>query len=189
MSRSLEFRELEPLERRIALMHVAGASEHVIAEFLTMNPQTVGNILARPRVAKFCLMLHGVVSDGLEEGVEDLNKAFKAKASDAFAREHAAMERMDEIAKDNECKPSTRIRANMGVVFTAKDILDRAGYRAAQKVYTYGENSVTPEAAASLADAAREIRMLREAERTIDVTPQQQLPAPSNGNGRENHNS
>lgn len=160
-------------------MHVAGASNHVVAEMLAMNPLTVANILERPRVQKFCLLLHGVVSDGLEEGVADLNAAFKAKAQRAFELEHAAMDRMDKLAStaDETVGPNTRIRASMGVVFTAKDILDRAGYRAPTKVYTYGEGSITPEAANALADAARELRQLREIDRTIDVTEN------SNGNG------
>lgn len=184
MSREPDYRELEPVERRIALMHVAGAQPAVIAYVLEMQPGYIEAVLARPRVARFALLVHGVASDSLSDGVKDLNAAFKAKATRAFSLQCESLEQMADFVKDDDLKPQTRVRAAMGVTFSARDILDRAGYRAPTKVYNYGQGSITPEAAVALADAARELRALRESEKSdvVDVTPRGEphveLPGP-----------
>lgn len=177
--------ELNPMERRIAMMHVANASLGVIAQVLEMNTETVDNILKRPRVARFMLLLHALVSDGLKEGVEDLNKAFKEKASRAFELEAQAMEDLNSLGEDSELKASTRIRAKTAVVFTAKDILDRAGHRAPQKVYNYGAGQIPPEAAEALAEAAKELVALRRSDQAIDVTPRVEPQELTHSNGTD----
>lgn len=174
------------------MMHVAGASLGVIAQVLELNTETVDNVLKRPRVARFMLLLHATVTDGLKEGVEDLNAAFKHKAARAFELEAMEMEAMHELGEDPDAKISSRIRAKMGVVFTAKDILDRAGHRAPTKVYNYGTPELPPEAAEALTEAARELAALHRADRAIDITPQgPQAPGTdnhsSNGNGDGQH--
>lgn len=168
MPRVFQITELEPVERRVAMMHVANASIAVIAQMLECSPGTVQNILARPHVARFILLLHGTVSEGLEDGISDLNTAFKEKAKRAFTLEAQAMEDLHTLGNEAE-KDSTRVRAKLGVVFTAKDILDRAGHRAPTKVYNYGNSEIPPEAAEALTQAARELAEIRRAERAIPV--------------------
>lgn len=167
-----EISALEPLERRIAMMHVANASLTTIAQVLEMNTGMVQIILSRPRVAQFMLLLHGVVSEGLEEGVKDLNYAIKQKAARAFELETLEMESLHDMGEDPDIKPAIRVRAKLGTVFTARDILDRAGHRAPTKIYNYGSSELPPEAAEALTNAARELADLRKRDaEVIDITP------------------
>lgn len=158
-------------------MHVANASLMTIAQVLELNTEQVDIILKRPRVARFILLLHGVVSDGLEEGILDLNAAIKQKAARAFELEALEMESLHDIGDDSDVQTSVRVRAKLGTVFTARDILDRAGHRAPTKIYNYGNSEIPPEAAEALTAAARELADLRRRESdVIDVTPRASSP-------------
>jgi hypothetical protein len=158
MPRHIDYRDLEPAERRAAMMRAAGMSLAAIGQFLDVDYVTVAAILKRPRVARFMLALESTMVESLDKGsVQDLNKAIEDAAHRAFDVETTVMERLFNREYD--------VRAQLGAASTAQDILDRAGKRAPsqQRVQVdYGIDSNSLQFA---------IEALKEHERAIDVTP------------------
>ena len=162
MSRHLEYRELEPLEQRVALMRVAGLSERDIGRFLDCDYTTVAAMVKRPRVARYILALTSTVARDITPAVQDLSAAIEDSAARAFEIEKDVMERL----YDTEAEHKNYIRAMLGAAATAQDILDRAGKRAPTRVdHTH---SVDQDAVNRIADVLREDSRI---ERAIDVTP------------------
>lgn len=167
MSRSIHYRDLEPHERRAAMMRVSGLSLAAIGQFLDCDYVTVAAILKRPRVARFMLALESTMVDAIDKNhVKDLNKAIEDAAHRAFEVEETVMERLFNREYD--------VRAQLGAAATAQDILDRAGKRAPTQQRVQVDYGIDTHALKAAVDA------LREHERgAIDVTPQL-----TNGGGR-----
>lgn len=162
MSRNLEYRNLSPIERRVALMHIAEVSQRDIARFIDVDQATVGNILQRVHVAKFIVAQHSTFARDLAPAYKDLSEAIEASANRAFEVDKEVMERL--YATDVEHKHY--VRAMLGAAATAQDILDRAGKRAPTKVVHSFD--IEPTALAAIADVLREDDGIS---RAIDVTP------------------
>ena len=161
-----DFEELNPNEKRVSLMRVANASLGVIAQMLQIDTPQVQQILLRPHVARFVLLLTGTVADELKPAVSDLSAAIKDGAQRAWELEKLEMEALHDLGEDPDLKPANRIRAKLGVVFTARDILDRAGEKAPSKV----EAKVTYDVPPATVDALG--RIFGDLQRTtVDVTP------------------
>lgn len=158
---------LTSLERTVAVMHTGGATHAAIAHLLEMSEPSVANILHKPHVAHFCMLLHAIVSGDISKGVQDVSKAIDTQAARAFELETEQMERLNDLANREDLKPSTEVRARLGVVTTAADILDRAGKRAPTKVINTNITGRIPQAAM---DQLTEV--LKEFKPAIDVTPQ-----------------
>jgi len=165
MSRHLDYRELEPLERRVALMRAAGMSEVVIGHFLDTDYMTVKGILERPRVARYLIALESTFVQEISESAKHLTESIEAEAVNAFHIEKNVMERLYAMEKD--------VRAQLGAASTAQDILDRAGKRAPTKIQTEVSHTIDAEALAHVAGVLQEIH----GPQVIDVTP--------SGNGHE----
>jgi hypothetical protein len=165
MPRRLEYRELEPIERRVALMRVAGMSEAVVGRFLDTDCMTVSAILKRPHVARFIIALESTFVQDLKESAKHLDNAIMNEANRAFIVEKEVMERL--FAKEDD------VRAQLGAATTAQDILDRAGKRAPTKVIGEVLHSVDAEALSHVADVLQEALT----HKIIDVT--------GNGNGNK----
>jgi len=156
MSRHLDYRDLEPLERRVCLMRAAGMSEATIGHFLDCDYMTVNAILRRPRCARYLLALESTFVDDLRASAKHLDTAIMSEATRAFHVEKNVMERLYEM-RDN-------IRAQIGAAATAQDILDRAGKRAPTRVQTEVTHTIDAEALANVAEVLRE-------HKAIEVTP------------------
>lgn len=169
MSRHLDYRDLEPLERRCALMRAAGMSEAVIGRFIDTDYMTVKVILARPRVARYLIALESTFVDEITESAKHLNTAIENEAAYAFQVEKTVMDRLYAM--------ETNVRAQLGAASTAQDILDRAGKRAPTKIQSEVTHTIDAEAMAHVASVLQEIH--RPA--SIDVTPN----GGSNGASRE----
>lgn len=167
MSRNYEHNSLSPIERRVALMHVADVSQRDIARFVDVDQVTVGNILKRPHVAKYILAQTSTFARDLAPAFKDLNDAIETAADRAFEVEKDVMERLYDYAPDQK----GYIRAMLGAASTAQDILDRAGKRAPTKVVHSVD--IEPGALEAIAQVLEEDKRVN---RAIDVTP-------SNGNG------
>jgi len=159
MSRHLDYRELEPLERRVALMRAAGMSEGVIARFIDADYMTVGNILKRPRVARYLIALESTFVNEITESAKHLTTAIENEAVTAFQVEKTVMDRLFAM--------ETNVRAQLGAASTAQDILDRAGKRAPTKVQTEVTHTIDAEALAHVASVLQEVHDQTPA---IDVT-------------------
>jgi len=156
MSRHLDYRDLEPLERRVALMRAAGMSEAVIGRFIDTDYMTVNAILKRPRVARYLIALESTFVEEIGPSAKHLDAAIQNEARRAFHVEREVMETLF-AQKEN-------VRAQMGAATTAQDILDRAGKRAPTKIQTEVTHTIDAEALARVADVLNE-------HKAIDVTP------------------
>lgn len=156
MSRHLDYRELEPLERRVALMRAAGMSEQTIGHFIDVDYMTISSILKRPRVARYLLAIESTFANDLREGAKTLDNAIIHTANRAFVIEKEVMERLFEQKES--------VRAQLGAATTAQDILDRAGKRAPTKIQTEITHTIDAEALGRVAQVLKE-------HQAIDVTP------------------
>lgn len=152
MSRHLDYRDLEPIERRVALMRAAGASQNAIGRFLDCDQATVDAILSRPRVSRYLIALESTYAQGISESVGNLSTAIETAATRAFEVEQTVMERLF-IQQES-------IRAQLGAAQTAQDILDRAGKRAPTRVQAEVQHSISPDALEHIADVLRETRTI-----------------------------
>ncbi|SRR6266849_5383242 len=159
MSRHLDYRDLEPVERRVALMRAAGASQAAIGRFLDCDQVTVDSILGRPRVSRYLIALESTYARGIEESVVDLSNAIEKEATRAFEIERTVMERLYDQRES--------IRAQLGAAATAQDILDRAGKRAPTRTVADIRHSIDPEALRHVASVLRETE-------AIDITPRRE---------------
>src|SRR5215471_15566655 len=158
MPRHIDYRDLEPAERRAAMMRSAGMSLAAIGQFLDVDYVTIAAILKRPRVARFMLALESTMCEGFDKNsVRDLNKAIEDAAHRAFDVETTVMERLFSREYD--------VRAQLGAAATAQDILDRAGKRAPTQQRVQVDYGIDAHALSAAVEA------LREHERAIDVTP------------------
>jgi hypothetical protein len=162
MSRHLDYRDLEPLERRVALMRAAGMSEAVIGRFIDTDYMTVNAILKRPRVARFLIALESTFVNEISKSAKHLDAAIQEEAHRAFHIERDVMERL--YAKESD------IRAQLGAAATAQDILDRAGKRAPTKIQGEVVHTIDAEALARVADVLQE----HNGRKVIDVTPSEE---------------
>jgi hypothetical protein len=156
MSRHLDYRELEPLERRVALMRAAGMSEQTIGHFIDVDYMTISSILKRPRVARYQLAIESTFADDIKHGAKILDDAITHTANRAFVIEKEVMERLFEQKES--------VRAQLGAATTAQDILDRAGKRAPTKIQTEVTHTIDAEALGRVAQVLKE-------HQAIDVTP------------------
>lgn len=162
MSRHLDYRDLEPIERRAALMRAAGMSEAVIGRFMDCDYTTIAAILKRPRVARYLIALEATFVEEIAPSAQHLTAAIEHEAGRAFHIERAVMETLF-TQKEN-------VRAQLGAAATAQDILDRAGKRAPTRVQTEITHTIDAEALANVALVLQE-------HQAIDVSPG------GNGNG------
>jgi hypothetical protein len=158
--------QLTSNERKIATMHAAGATNAAIGHLMEMSAENVGAILGRTHVAHFCMLLHAIVSDSIAPGIRDVSKAIEERADRAFQLECKQMEALDALADRDDLHPSVEVKARLGVVTTAADILDRAGKRAPTKVINTNISGKIPQAAM---DQLTEV--LKEFKPALDVTP------------------
>jgi len=156
MSRHLDYRDLEPLERRIALMRSAGMSEQTIGHFIDVDYMTIKAILNRPRVARYLLAIESTFANDIRNGAKVLDEAITHTANRAFVIEKEVMERLFEQKES--------IRAQLGAATTAQDILDRAGKRAPTKIQTEVTHTIDADALGRVAQVLRE-------HQAIDVSP------------------
>ena len=156
MSRHLDYRDLEPLERRVALMRAAGMSEQTIGHFIDVDYMTISSILKRPRVARYLLAIESTFADDIRNGAKTLDDAITHTANRAFVIEKEVMERLFEQKES--------VRAQLGAANTAQDILDRAGKRAPTKIQSEVIHTVDAEALGRVAQVLKE-------HQAIDVTP------------------
>lgn len=161
MPRKLEYRDLESHERRACMLRAAGGSIQMIALELECSAETVRQLLKRPRVARFLMLLQGFVADGVEDLVEAVNVKIRATADRAFEVESTMMEDFVDMGEQHDDDPHVKIRAKLGAVATAQDILDRAGNRAPTKtINTNLVGNLPAEALAGLADILKESRAI-----------------------------
>src|SRR5215467_3909306 len=156
MSRHLDYRDLEPLERRVALMRAGGMSEQTIGHFIDVDYMTIKAILNRPRVARYLLAIESTFADDIKHGAKILDDAITHTANRAFYIEKEVMERLFEQKES--------VRAQLGAATTAQDILDRAGKRAPTKIQTEVTHTIDSEALGRVAQVLKE-------HQAIDITP------------------
>lgn len=149
MPRDLTYRDLDPLERRCALMRAAGMAEPVIGRFIDTDAVHVAAILKRPRVARYLIALEATFAEDLSDAAKHLNQAIENEAAYAFHVEKTVMDRLFEM--------ESNVRAQLGAASTAQDILDRAGKRAPTKVQTEVTHTIDAEALAHVASVLEEV--------------------------------
>jgi len=155
MSRHNEWRDLEPIERRAAMMRASGMSDAVIARFLDLDSTYVINIFKRPRVARYLIALESTFVTDISKSSKLLDTAILAEANRAFYVEKQVMERLFERS---DC-----VRSQLGAAATAQDILDRAGKRAPTKIQAEVVHTIDAEALDLVAQVLGEAR-------AIDIT-------------------
>jgi hypothetical protein len=160
--------DLDPIERRTAMMHASGMSDAVIARFLDTDAQSVINILKRPRVARYLIALESTFINDISKSAKILDNAIMAEASRAFVIEKSVMERLYERS---DC-----VRSQLGAAATAQDILDRAGKRAPTKIQAEIVHTIDAEALGLVAEVLAEAK-------AIDVTEES-----NNGQAKEGPN-
>lgn len=161
MSRGIDWQDLEPKERRIALMRASGMSEIVISRFLETDREAIRQVLLRPRVARYLMAIESTFVDSIKDSAQHLDAAITNAASDAFHVERTVMDRL--------FKMEANVRAQLGAASTAQDILDRAGKRAPTKLQHEVTHSIDAEALAHVAKVLEEV--VGPASAPIDVTP------------------
>lgn len=167
-------KDLNPTERKIAMMRVAGATIDSIAYMLEVANGTIEYVLRKPHVANYILLLTAYTGRGIEEGIRNLNEAIDSAATEAFDIEMKSMRELDSLGDDPVLlRPPDRIKAKVAASTIAQDILDRAGKRAPTRVINAQLHGTIPEAA-----LARVSDVLSEINQTIDVTPHQPTPVP-----------
>jgi len=157
MSRHLDYRDLEPLKRRCALMRAAGMSEQVIGHFLDTDYMTVSYILKKPRVSRYLIALESTFVNEIGPSAKHLTAAIEQEAVRAFQVERDVMERLFAMEED--------VKAQMGAASTAQDILNRAGKRAPTKIESTVTHTIDAEALAHVASVLLEVNP------PVDVTP------------------
>lgn len=189
-------RELTPVERRAALMRAAGATLAAIGQFLGSEEQHVKDILHRPHVLSFMGFLNATDCESLTPSVEKLNEAIETTAARAFVVARDNMEDLHEMGEDlRGADDRTAVRAKLGAVATAQDILDRAGKRAPTRIIGGVVHTVDPTALDHLASVVERIGERSEQKQiaeTIEVIPeregdpgdQQAAPAAGHREGR-----
>jgi hypothetical protein len=140
-------------------MRAAGMSEAVIGRFIDTDYMTVSMILKRPRVARYLIALESTFVEEISESAKHLDAAIQNEATYAFDVERKVMDRLFAMEQN--------VRAQMGAVSAAQDILDRAGKRAPTKVQTEVTHTIDAEALAHVASVLQEVHD----QRAIDVTP------------------
>jgi|SRR5215471_198004 len=156
MSRNTDWQELDPTERRVALMRAAGMSEQTIGHFLETDYIAVSRILQRPRVARYLITIESTFVNDIRESARKLDVAITNAANRAF---HIEKEVMENLFAQKES-----VRAQLGAATTAQDILDRAGKRAPTRIQTEVTHTIDAEALGRVASVLRE-------HQAIDVTP------------------
>jgi len=142
-----KYKDLNPKERRVALMRAAGASEALIAQELESDSDHVRRILARPQVAKAITRLTAQFATEAAPIIRDLNAEIEAVAADAFDRLRRNMKILDEVGDERLEADDFKngIRAKLGCVATTQDILDRAGKRAPTRTVGAVMHVIAPE--------------------------------------------
>lgn len=130
---------LEPLERKIANMHLAEISPGVIGYLSEISAEQVRNILLRPRVARYLMKMEAIHGEELAPSVEKLGDAIAAEAVRAFEVERAAMERLFGL---DDTADKRFVHAQVASATIAQDILDRAGNRAPTKIQQKIEHTI-----------------------------------------------
>jgi hypothetical protein len=116
---------IDPVHRQIVMMHLAGMSQPAIARFLDCTSEYIGQVLLRPRVQRYTLMLQASYMNDLRPIAERVNKSIEDQSERAA---QVVSEIMEEMHKKED------IRAKSLALCSAKDILDRAGHRPTVKV-------------------------------------------------------
>lgn len=149
---------LTAFETKVAQMRAAGATQGAIALALESNQASVQQALIKPRVARLVLVLQGMIVGGTLDGIKDLNEAIEKSSTEAFGVTLKNMRELDELGMTLEEDPKSQIRAKLGAVATAQDILDRAGKRAPVRTFNVNANvPIPPEAVTALTDVLREM--------------------------------
>jgi hypothetical protein len=138
---------LNPQERRVAMLHSAGLAASTIALELQTYTENILNILKRPHVANEITRISAALSDEIAPTARNIENELELVAGEAFDRTLSVMRRLDEVGEDaleaNDLKNG--IRAKLGVLTTAQDILDRAGKRAPTRTIGAVAHIVAPE--------------------------------------------
>jgi hypothetical protein len=161
MPRRIESTGLDPIERRVASLHIGGASNDVIGYLVECSAEHVGVILKRPRVAQFLMKMTAIVGEELGPALKNLGEAMDDAAERAFEVECEAMERLFAL---DDAEDKKFVHAQASAANIAQDILDRTGKRAPTKIQQRVEYSIAPQTVEHLT------RIMSEAG-TIDVTP------------------
>jgi DNA-binding CsgD family transcriptional regulator len=158
---------LTPEENRIATMRAGGAGPVIIANILGCSETHIRDVLNRPSVGRLVLLLCGLIGEGLEDGICDLNAAFETAAGEAFLIERNVMHELYElgdtlVGEDNDAA----VRAKLGAATTAQDILDRAGKRAPTRIIGVSAHGNIP--AQSLSQVAEVIKEMGGLKRPVE---------------------
>jgi hypothetical protein len=89
------------------------------------------------------MVLSAMIGGDIKSGVEDLNIAIEHTAKEAWQVEVRNMRELDEMGMQLD-EPKHQIRAKLGAIHTAQDILDRAGKRAPTKIQSTNFNATVP---------------------------------------------
>lgn len=151
-------RDLNPLERRIALMRLAGASVPSIVMATERDETYVYHVLKRERVVHFMNIVTGMMVQEAAPVAASLNNVIQATKGRAFEVEREVMENLFRLTPDGE-EVTIRdyIRAQIGAATTAQDILDRAGERAPAQTVNLHAHAVAPQTIDSLTKALSEV--------------------------------
>lgn len=139
---------LTDAQRRICMLHLAGMSQDSIARFLDVTQKTVATTLSNPRVSRYLMQMQATYVDNIMPIVNDVETAFKDHALRASEVVTEIMESMH-LSDNPQCK---RVALS-----SAQDILDRAGYKPAQRVEQATVHAVHPDSLNKIAEVLREL--------------------------------
>lgn len=167
MGQRNDYKDLEPVERRIALMRLANASLPAIAMTVESSEEYVRSVLARVHVSRFMTVVTGMTATEIAPVAKRLTEEIDDSAARAFEVEKGVMENLYAIVMDEGVELRDYIRAQMGAGVSASTILDRAGNRAPQKTVNVHAHAVAPETLDHLAKSFKEVL---DAKTTVDTS-------------------
>lgn len=139
--------ELNPSQRRIAMLSVAGMSEGAIAIQLGMAAGQISKVLKQPNVTRYITRISAEMATEIAPVARNITAELETIAGEALSRQVNVMRTLDQVGDDALEKDDLKngIRAKLGVLATTQDILDRAGKRAPTKTIGAVAHIVAPE--------------------------------------------
>lgn len=177
---------LSPMERRITMLHVGGASLDAIAMLLGVAQAHVRDVVTRPHVLSYIGFLEMTTASSIQPAVEKLNEAIETAAARAFVVASDNMEDLNEMGEElRDCDTKNSIRAKLGAVATAQDILDRAGKRAPTRIVGDVRHVVDADALSHLAKTIEVVAERKYDQKSIEEASEASIVGEGNGEARD----
>lgn len=138
---------LSPTEQKVVLLKASGMSAPAIAIQLEMNAEQVYNVLERSHVAKAFTRVTAQMCGEIAPVARAISEELEAVAGEAFDTTVSVMRDLNAVGDEALAVEDLKngIRAKLGALTSAQDILDRAGKRAPTRTIGAMVHAIAPE--------------------------------------------